>query len=174
MTTQTQFDLTAVKSRQQATWSSGRLRRDWHDTRAHRRAAVRGPSELRPGQLVLDVAAANGNATLAAARRWGAVTSTDYVAALLEHGRAKAAAERLPVTFPGSRRRGFAVRRRLVRRGALGLRRDVYATSGAGGTRGCCASAGPAGRLAWPAGPRRALSAMSSARLANTSRQPPA
>ncbi len=55
--------------------------------------------ELRPGQRVLDVAAGNGNATLAAARRWANVTSTDYVAALLERGRARAVAEGLPVTF---------------------------------------------------------------------------
>src|SRR5215212_9875678 len=96
--TQPPFDLTAVKSRQQATWSSG----DY---------AVIGTTltitgellceavDLRPGQRVLDVAAGNGNATLAAARRWAAVTSTDYVAALLERGRARAAAEGLPVTF---------------------------------------------------------------------------
>jgi SAM-dependent methyltransferase len=48
---------------------------------------------------VLDVAAGNGNATLAAARRWADVTSTDYVPALLERGRERAAAERLPVRF---------------------------------------------------------------------------
>jgi SAM-dependent methyltransferase len=48
---------------------------------------------------VLDVAAGNGNATLAAARRFAEVTSTDYVPALLDRGRARAAAERLPVTF---------------------------------------------------------------------------
>jgi ubiquinone/menaquinone biosynthesis C-methylase UbiE len=48
---------------------------------------------------VLDVAAGNGNATLAAARRWADVTSTDYIAALLECGRARAVAERLSVTF---------------------------------------------------------------------------
>jgi SAM-dependent methyltransferase len=96
--TQTQPDLIAVKGRQQATWSSG----DY---------AVIGTTlqivgetlceavDLRPGQLVLDVAAGNGNATLAAARRWANVTSTDYVGALLERGRARAAAERLPATF---------------------------------------------------------------------------
>jgi ubiquinone/menaquinone biosynthesis C-methylase UbiE len=44
---------------------------------------------------VLDVAAGNGNATLAAARRWCEVTSSDYVPALLERGRERAAAERL-------------------------------------------------------------------------------
>ena len=98
MTTQTQFDFTAVKSRQQATWSAG----DYAvigTTLALTGELLCEAVELRPGQLVLDVAAGNGNATLAAARRWGAVTSTDYVGALLEHGRAKAAAERLPVTF---------------------------------------------------------------------------
>jgi SAM-dependent methyltransferase len=96
--TQPHVDLTAVKSRQRATWSSG----DY---------AVIGTTltitgellceavELRPGQRVLDVAAGNGNATLAAARRWGDVTSTDYVGALLDRGRARAAAEHLPVTF---------------------------------------------------------------------------
>jgi len=55
--------------------------------------------DLQAGQQVLDVAAGNGNATLAAARRWADVTSTDYVAALLERGRARAAADRLPVAF---------------------------------------------------------------------------
>jgi len=48
---------------------------------------------------VLDVAAGNGNATLAAARRFAEVVSTDYVGALLERGRERAQAERLAVTF---------------------------------------------------------------------------
>jgi len=48
---------------------------------------------------VLDVAAGNGNATLAAARRWADVTSTDYVPTLLERARARASAEGLPVRF---------------------------------------------------------------------------
>ena len=98
LTTQAQPDFTAVKSRQQATWSSG----DYAvigTTLAITGELLCEAVELRPGQRVLDVAAGNGNATLAAARRWGDVTSTDYVAALLERGRAKAAAERLSVTF---------------------------------------------------------------------------
>src|SRR6478672_7405567 len=98
MTTQPQADLMAVKSRQQATWSSG----DYAvigTTLSITGELLCEAVDLRPGQRVLDVAAGNGNATLAAARRWGDVTSTDYVAALLERGRAKAAAERLPVTF---------------------------------------------------------------------------
>jgi ubiquinone/menaquinone biosynthesis C-methylase UbiE len=97
-TTQTQPDLTVVKSRQQAAWSSGNY-------------AVIGTTlvltgellceavDLRAGQRVLDVAAGNGNATLAAARRWADVTSTDYVPALLARGRARAEAEGLSVTF---------------------------------------------------------------------------
>ena len=61
---------------------------------------------------MLDVAAGNGNATLAAARRWCDVTSTDYVPALLDRGRARAAAERLDDRVQGGGRRGAAVRRR--------------------------------------------------------------
>ncbi len=55
--------------------------------------------DLRAGQSVLDVAAGHGNTSLAAARRWCAVTSTDYVPALLERGRERAAAERLFIEF---------------------------------------------------------------------------
>jgi len=91
-------DLAAVKTRQQGAWSSG----DY---------AVVGTTlqivgeelcealDLRAGSKVLDVAAGNGNATLAAARRWCEVTSTDYVPALLERARERAAAERLTLTF---------------------------------------------------------------------------
>src|SRR5215217_8102024 len=98
ITTQPQVDLTAVKSRQHASWSSG----DYAvigTTLSITGELLCEAVDLRPDQRVLDVAAGNGNATLAAARRWADVTSTDYVAALLERGRAKAAAERLPVTF---------------------------------------------------------------------------
>src|SRR5215207_7099584 len=98
ITTQPHVDLAAVKSRQQTTWSSG----DYAvigTTLAITGELLCEAVELRAGQRVLDIAAGNGNATLAAARRWANVTSTDYVAALLERGRAKAAAERLPVTF---------------------------------------------------------------------------
>ena len=56
--------------------------------------------DLRAGARVLDVAAGNGNATLAAARRWCEVTSTDYVSALLESGRARARAEGHSIEFP--------------------------------------------------------------------------
>ena len=87
-----------VKARQQVAWASG----DY---------AVIGTTlqivgerlaeacDLRWDERVLDVAAGNGNATLAAARRGCLVTSTDYVQALLDRGAERAAAERLEVTF---------------------------------------------------------------------------
>jgi ubiquinone/menaquinone biosynthesis C-methylase UbiE len=91
-------DLSTIKGRQQLAWGSG----DY---------AIVGTTlqivgetlceavDLRSSQRVLDVAAGNGNATLAAARRFADVVSTDYVAALLEGGRRRAEADRLPVTF---------------------------------------------------------------------------
>ncbi|WP_460126414.1 class I SAM-dependent methyltransferase [Pseudomonas sp. S2_C03] len=94
----TPIDLAALKNRQMASWASG----DY---------AVIGTTlqlvgeqlaeacDLLCDERVLDVAAGNGNATLAAARRGAHVTSTDYVAALLERGEDRARAERLEVTF---------------------------------------------------------------------------
>jgi ubiquinone/menaquinone biosynthesis C-methylase UbiE len=55
--------------------------------------------DLRARQKILDIAAGNGNFTLAAARRWCDVTSTDYVEGLLQHGRQRAEAEGFSVTF---------------------------------------------------------------------------
>ena len=93
-----QPDLAAVKQRQHGAWSSG----DY---------AVVGTTlqivgeqlcealDLRAGSKVLDVAAGNGNATLAAARRWCDVTSTDYVPELLKRGQERAAADHLTVEF---------------------------------------------------------------------------
>ena len=98
ITTQPIIDFTALKSRQQAAWSSG----DYAvigTTLSITGELLCEAVDLHAGQRVLDVAAGNGNATLAAARRWADVTSTDYVPALLELGRAKAEAERLAVTF---------------------------------------------------------------------------
>ena len=92
------LDLEALKKRQQAAWSSG----DY---------AVIGTTlqlvgeqlaetcDLLADERVLDVAAGNGNATLAAARRGAKVTSTDYVASLLERGADRARAEGLVVKF---------------------------------------------------------------------------
>ena len=88
-------DLVAVKNRQHAAWSSG----DYAVVGTTLQIAGESLCEaidLRSNQRVLDVAAGNGNATLAAARRFADVVSTDYVGALLERGRERAAAERLP------------------------------------------------------------------------------
>ena len=87
-------DFAAIKTRQKAAWASG------DSAVIGTTLQIVGESlceaaDLRAGQRVLDVAAGNGNATLAAARRWCEVTSTDYVPALLERGRERAAAERL-------------------------------------------------------------------------------
>lgn len=91
-------DLGAIKTRQQGAWSSGNY-------------AVVGTTlqivgeelcetlDVRAGQRVLDVAAGNGNVSLAAARRWCEVVSTDYVPALLDGGRARAAADGLEIAF---------------------------------------------------------------------------
>jgi len=91
-------DFTAVKSRQQLAWSSG----DYAMVGVTLQIVGESLCEavdLRSNQRVLDVAAGNGNATLAAARRFATVVSTDYVPALLERGAERATAERLPVTF---------------------------------------------------------------------------
>jgi SAM-dependent methyltransferase len=90
--------LAAVKSKQQAAWSAGNY------AIVGTTLQIVGESlcealDLRAGQSVLDVAAGNGNATLAAARRWCEVVSTDYVPSLLERGRARAAADGLTVAF---------------------------------------------------------------------------
>lgn len=94
----TTIDYAAIKSRQQAAWGSG----DY---------ALVGTTlnivgellceavDLRSTDKVLDVAAGNGNATIAAARRFADVTSTDYVEALLERCRERADADRLTVTY---------------------------------------------------------------------------
>jgi ubiquinone/menaquinone biosynthesis C-methylase UbiE len=91
-------ELAALKTRQQVAWTSGNY-------------AIVGTTlqivgeqlceamDLRAGSKVLDVAAGNGMVSLAAARRWCSVTSTDYVPALLECGRARAAANGLSIEF---------------------------------------------------------------------------
>jgi SAM-dependent methyltransferase len=92
------IDLKALKTRQQGAWSSG----DY---------AVIGTTlqivgeslcealDVRAGDKVLDIAAGNGNASLAAARRFCDVIATDYVGALLDRARERADAERLSIEF---------------------------------------------------------------------------
>ena len=91
-------DLSAIKNKQRIAWSSG----DYAvigTTLQIVGEALCEAVDLRSNQRVLDVAAGNGNATLAAARRFAYVISTDYVFSLLERGRERAKAERLPIAF---------------------------------------------------------------------------
>lgn len=91
-------DLSAVKQRQRTVWSTG----DYPAVGTTLQIVGETLAEaldLAPGERVLDVAAGNGNATLAAARRFCDVVSTDYVDAWLRNGMERAEAERLPVAF---------------------------------------------------------------------------
>jgi ubiquinone/menaquinone biosynthesis C-methylase UbiE len=97
-TADTIVTLNAIKARQQATWAAG----DFGIVGTTLQIVGESLCEaidLRSGSKVLDVAAGNGNCSLAAARRWCDVTSTDYVVSLLEDGRRRAEAERLPMQF---------------------------------------------------------------------------
>lgn len=98
MSSQSSPDFDAIKARQQKTWASG----DY--------AMIGGTlvvvaenlceaADVKPGQRVLDVATGSGNTAIAAARRWCEVVGVDYVPALLERARERAAAERLSIEF---------------------------------------------------------------------------
>jgi len=91
-------DFTAIKQRQQATWASGDYAAIGTTLQIVGETLAEA-ADVRAGQAVLDVAAGNGNASLAAARRHAVVTSTDYVQSLLDKGRARAEAEHLPMQF---------------------------------------------------------------------------
>jgi ubiquinone/menaquinone biosynthesis C-methylase UbiE len=91
-------ELATVKQKQHAAWSSG----DYSVIGVTLQIVGETLCEaidLRSGERVIDVAAGNGNATLAAARRFAVVTSTDYVPALLENARTRAASDGLDVSF---------------------------------------------------------------------------
>lgn len=92
------LDLEAVKQRQRTVWATG----DY---------AVVGTrlvivsellceaADVRTGSRVLDVACGHGNTALAAARRGALTTGLDFVPALLDRARERAAAERLEIEW---------------------------------------------------------------------------
>jgi len=92
------IDFDALKARQHGAWSSG----DYSVVGTTLQIVGESLCEtldIRAGSTVLDVAAGNGNGSLAAARRWCDVTATDYVPALLDRARERAKAERLEMSF---------------------------------------------------------------------------
>src|SRR6476660_3810581 len=94
------IDLATIKDRQHAAWGSGDYARIGTTLQIVDETLCEAV-DLRSNQRVLDVAAGNGNAMLAAARRFADVVSTDYVGALLERNRERAEADRLKVTSAG-------------------------------------------------------------------------
>src|SRR3954452_15050492 len=93
------MDLEAVKQAQQKTWSEGDFAMVAGIVMMVSEELVEA-LDVVPGERVLDVACGSGNAAIAAARRsWGGVTGVDFVPALLERARERAAAERLEINF---------------------------------------------------------------------------
>jgi len=92
------IDFRAIKQRQQTTWASGDFAVIGTTLQIVGESLAEA-ADVRAGERVLDVAAGNGNASLAAARRFADVTSTDYVPHLLAKGAARAKAEGLEVAF---------------------------------------------------------------------------
>lgn len=92
-------DFVAATAAQQRTWSDGDF--------SMVASMITGVAEnladalaILPDERVLDVACGSGNGAIAAARRsWGGAVGADFVPALLERGRERAAAERLGVEF---------------------------------------------------------------------------
>jgi ubiquinone/menaquinone biosynthesis C-methylase UbiE len=90
------LDLAAAKARSLATWSAGDFAVIGTTLQIVGECLAEA-ADVRAGERVLDVACGNGNATLAAARRFARVTGIDFVPTLLDRARARAAAEGLPV-----------------------------------------------------------------------------
>jgi SAM-dependent methyltransferase len=165
-------DVKTVKSRQQTMWASGDF-------------AVIGTTlqivgeelceamDLRSGQRVLDVAAGNGNAALAAARRWCDVTASDYVPALLDRARERALGERLALKFEVADAEAlpFPDESFDAVTSTFGA---MFTPDHAKPAKECCAFAGTEERSVWPIGRRKASSANCSRRSDVIFRHPPA
>ncbi len=91
-------DLKAVKAQQLKTWATGDFAMIAWNT-VFPGELLCEAAALRAGEKVLDVATGSGNAALSAARRGCEATGIDYVPALIERARERAAVERLPARF---------------------------------------------------------------------------
>ena len=126
----------------------GRLCRRRHHPADRRRDALRGARPARRRSACSTSPPATATLTLAAARRWCDVTATDYVPALLERARERAAAEGLQDRVQGGRRRGAALRRRAASTSSLSTFGVMFAPDQEQcGAPSCCASAGRGGRI---------------------------
>jgi ubiquinone/menaquinone biosynthesis C-methylase UbiE len=96
--TSTATDFAAIKKTQRAGWETGDYPRVGNTLQIMAERLVEA-ADVRAGQRVLDVACGQGNAALAAARRFAEATGVDYATNLLAQGRERAEAEHLAVTF---------------------------------------------------------------------------
>ena len=124
-------DLGAVTQIQQQTWSEGDFAMVANLVYNASRDLVEA-LDIVPDERVLDVACGSGNGAIAAARRaWGNTVGADFVPALLERGRERAAAERLEIEFVEADAQDLPFEDAELRRRDLDLRRDVRPRPGA-------------------------------------------
>jgi ubiquinone/menaquinone biosynthesis C-methylase UbiE len=97
-TTDTPPDFAAVKAKQRTGWETGDYPRVGNTLTIMAEELVEA-ADVHAGERVLDVACGQGNAALAAARRFADATGVDYARNLLDQGRRRAEVENLPVTF---------------------------------------------------------------------------
>ena len=132
--TSTAVDFEAIKDKQRAGWETGDYPRVGNTLQIIAELLVEA-ADVRADQAVLDVACGQGNAAMAAARRFAEATGVDYAVNLLEQGRERAAAEHLPVTFLEGDAEKLPVPDAAFDLVAQHGRRDVRAGPPAGGRR---------------------------------------
>jgi ubiquinone/menaquinone biosynthesis C-methylase UbiE len=94
----TTIDFETIKKNQRAGWETGDYTRVGNTLQIMAERLVES-ADVRAGQRVIDVASGQGNAAIAAARRFADATAVDYAPNLLAQGRQRAEAEQLLVTF---------------------------------------------------------------------------
>jgi ubiquinone/menaquinone biosynthesis C-methylase UbiE len=92
------LSLSAIKDRQQKTWTSGDYARIGN-TLVIMGELLCEAVNLHAGDKVLDVATGSGNTAISAARRFCDATGIDYVPELIEQARKRAEVEGLEITF---------------------------------------------------------------------------